>query len=493
VDSGDLQTGSGARWVLALTSVASLMVSLDNQVVATALPAIRVNLHASLGELEWVVNAYTLSFAVLLMTGAALGDRLGRRRMLAAGLGLFTAASAACALAPSAGALIAARAVQGAGAAVVLPLALALVSAAFPPQRRARAIGAFSGVTGLAVLAGPVIGGAVTQGLSWPWIFWLNVPIGLVLAPLVLARIPESTGPSRRLDLGGLALATGGALGLAWGLIRANTVGWRSPQVILALVAGLALATAFVAWERRAPEPMLPLRLFRSRVFSTGNTAGFLMFAALFGLLFFMTQYLQTALGYGPLAAGLRLLPGWGTVFVVSPFAGALAGRVGERPLVAGGMALFAAGLGWEALIARTGLPYRDLVAPLIVAGVGVSTALAPAQSTVMSAVPAGAIGKASGTFNTLRQLGGVFGIAICAAVFAANGSYASPAAFTAGFGPAMAVCAGLALAGSIAGLGTAGRARRAASSGHSEQGHRVPDTAAAGPAKQIARSPATS
>ena len=465
--SGDLQAGSrrGPRWVLALTSVAALMVSLDNQVVATALPVIRVHLHASLAALEWVVNAYTLSFAVLLMTGAALGDRLGRRRMLAAGLSLFTVASAACALAPSAAALITARAVQGAGAALVLPLALALVSAAFPPQKRARAIGIFSSVTGLAVLAGPIIGGAVTQGLSWEWIFWLNVPIGLVLAPLVLARIPESSGPSRSLDIGGLALATGGALGLAWGLIRANSVGWGSPQVTPALAAGLVLAAAFVAWEQRAREPMLPLRLFRSRVFSSGNAAGFCMFAALFGMLFFMAQYLQTGLGYGPLAAGLRLLPGWGALFLVAPLAGALAGRLGERPLIVGGMVMFAAGLGWAAAIARTGLPYRDLVAPLIVAGFGVSAALPPAQSTVMSSVPAAAIGKASGTFNTLRQLGGVFGVAICAAVFAARGGYASPAAFTAGFGPAMGLCAGFALAGAIAGLGTASRGRRSASS----------------------------
>jgi len=204
------------RWVLALTSVASLMVSLDNQVVATALPAIRVHLHASLGALEWTVNAYVLSFAVLLMTGAALGERLGRRRMLAAGLGLFTAASAACALSPGAGALVTARAVQGAGAALVLPLSLALLSAAFPPERRAWALGIFSSVIGLAVLAGPVIGGAVAQGLSWQWIFWLNIPIGLALIPLVLGRIEAGAGRERQasLDPAGLALAIGGALGL---------------------------------------------------------------------------------------------------------------------------------------------------------------------------------------------------------------------------------------------------------------------------------------
>jgi EmrB/QacA subfamily drug resistance transporter len=462
----DLQseTRRGQAWVLALASLASLMVSLDNQVVATALPVIRVHLHASLGALEWVVNAYTLSFAVLLLTGAALGDRLGRRRMLAAGLGLFTAASAACALAPSAGLLIAARTVQGAGAAAVLPLALALVSAAFPPPQRARAIGIFASVSGLAVLAGPVIGGAVAQGLSWEWIFWLNVPIGVVLAPLVLARIPESSGRSRGLDFAGLVLATAAAFGLAWGLIKANSAGWGSPQVTIALGAGVLLAGLFVAWERLAAEPMLPLGMFASRVFAAGNLAGFCMFAALFGMLFFMAQYLQTGLGYGPLPAGLRLLPGWGVLFLVAPFAGALAGRVGERPLIVSGLAVFAAGLGWIALIARTGLAYPDLVAPLAVAGLGVSVAVPPAQSTVMSAVEPALIGKASGTFNTLRQLGGVFGVAIGAAVFSGHGGYATPATFVAGLRPAMFVCAGFALAGAIAGLGTAPRRRPAAS-----------------------------
>src|SRR5262250_732327 len=390
------------RWVLALTSVASLMVSLDNQVVATALPAIRVHLHASLGALEWTVNAYALSFAVLLMPGAALGARLGRRRMLAAGLGLFTAASAACALSPGAGALITARAVQGAGAALVLPLSLALLSAAFPPERRAWALGIFSSVIGLAVLAGPVIGGAVAQGLSWQWIFWLNIPIGLVLIPLVLGRIGASARGQRqaRLDPAGLALAIGGALGLVWGLIRANTVGWSSPEVTGSLTAGAVLTAAFVAWELRAADPMLPVRLFRTRAFCAGNAAGFLMFAALFGMVFFMAQFLQTGLGFGPLSAGLRLLPGWGMLFLVAPVAGAMVRRAGERPLIAGGLALFAAGLGWTALIARTGLPYPDLAAPLVIAGLGISMAIPAAQSSVMSSISPAAIGQASGTFS---------------------------------------------------------------------------------------------
>ncbi len=443
----------GQGWVLALTSAASLMVSLDVQVVATALPVIRLHLHASLAALEWTVNAYTLSFAVLLLTGAALGERLGRRRMLAAGVALFTAASAACALAPNAGALVAARAIQGAGAALMLPLALALLSAAFPPQRRAWALGIFSSITGIAVLAGPVVGGAVTQGLSWPWIFWLNVPIGLVMIPLILARIPATGRTSVSLDPAGLILATGGALGIVWALIRANSIGWASPEIAATLATGIVLAVAFVAWELRVADPMVPLRLFRSRSYAAGNAAAFCVFAVLMAMVFFMAQFLVTGLGYGPLGAGLRLLPGWATLTVIAPFAGTLIGRVGERPLIAGGLTVFAAGLTWIALIARTGLPYWHLVAPLIVAGCGVSVAIPATMSAVMTSVPPAGIGQASGTLNTLRQLGGVFGIAICAAVFAARGGYASTAAFISGFAPAMGACAGLALLGAAAGL----------------------------------------
>ena len=443
----------GPRWVLALTSVVSFMVSLDSQVVATALPVIRVHLHASLAALEWTVNAYTLSFAVLLLTGAAVGERLGRRRMLAAGVGLFTAASAACALAPNAGALIAARAVQGAGAALMLPLALAALSAAFPPQRRAWALGIFSSVTGIAVLAGPVVGGAVTQGLAWPWIFWLNVPIGAVMIPLILTRMTATAGTSANLDPVGLILATGGALGLVWALIRANSVGWAGPETIATLAVGALLAVVFVVWELRTANPMVPVRLFGQRSFAAGNAAAFTVFAMLLALVFLMAQFLQTGLGFDPLGTGLRLLPGWATLTLIAPFAGTLIARVGERPLISGGLTVAASGLAWIALIAHTGLPYEDLIAPLILAGSGASVAIPATMSAVMTSVPPKAIGQASGTLNMLRQLGGVFGIAICAAVFAARGGYASPAEFTRGFGPAMGACAGLALLGAAAAL----------------------------------------
>ena len=318
------------------------MVSLDVQVVATALPAIRLHLHASLAALEWTVNAYTLSFAVLLLTGAALGERLGRRRMLAAGVGLFTAASAACALAPDAGALVAARAIQGAGAALMLPLALALLSAAFPPQRRAWALGIFSSVTGIAVLAGPVVGGAVTQGLAWPWIFWLNVPIGLVMIPLILAKIQTDATERARtsLDPVGLLLATGGALGIVWALIRAGSLGWASPEIVATLVAGSCSRSPSWSGNCAPPTPWCRCACSARGPSRRATRPPSACSPCCLAMVFFMAQFLETGLGYGPLGAGLRLLPGWATLTVIAPFTGALISRVGERPLVAGGLAV---------------------------------------------------------------------------------------------------------------------------------------------------------
>jgi EmrB/QacA subfamily drug resistance transporter len=449
----NIESKSAQTWVLALASVGSLMVALDALVVTTALSTIRLDLGASIEQLEWTVNAYTLSLAVLLMTGAALGDRFGRRRLFTVGLGLFVAASAGCALAPDVGWLIAARAVQGTGAALVMPLALALLSAAFPPERRAWALGIFSGVTGLAVLGGPVVGGAITQGIAWQWIFWLNVPIGLVTILLVIRRIEESFGPRSALDIPGLALATGAALGMVWGLVRGNAAGWGSVEVVAALAAGMLLAVAFVVWELRAREPMLPMRLFRSRAFSSGNASVFFLTASLFGAVFFMAQFLQTAQHHGPLDAGLRLLPWTATLFLIAPIAGARIQRVGERPFIAGGLLLQAVGMGWIALIATPDLAYPQMIAPLIIAGAGISMALPATQSAVVNSVAPQHIGKASGTFSTMRQLGGAFGIAILVAVFAGAGSYASAQAFSDGFASAIGVSAGLSLAGAIAGL----------------------------------------
>ncbi len=455
--------GSAQSWTLGLASAGSFMVVLDLMVVATALTSIRRDLGASISQLEWTINAYTLTFAVLLLTASALGDRFGRRRLFAAGLGLFGAASAACALAPGIGWLIAARAVQGAGAALVMPLALALLNAAYPPERRGWALGVFGGVTGLAALAGPVLGGAVTQAISWPWIFWLNVPIGLLAAVLVFARVRESRGPQAALDLPGLTLGTGAAVGLVWGLVRASAVGWGSPQVVVALLGGALLVAAFIGWERRAAAPMLPMRLFGTRAFSAGNAAVFFLSASVTGAVFFMAQFQQTGLGQGPLDAGLRLLP-WGILpFLVAPKAGALADRIGERPPIVAGLLLQTTAMIWLAVIAQPGLAYVTMVAPMAISGLGLALAMPAVTKAVVGSAAPGDIGKASGTFSTMRQLGGAFGVAALVAAFSAAGSYASPGAFSDGFVTAMGIAAGLALAGAFAGTALPGRRRAAA------------------------------
>jgi EmrB/QacA subfamily drug resistance transporter len=453
-----MTTRRTTTWVVVLTGIGSLMAALDTLVVAAALSTIRLDLGASVEQLEWTVNAYNLAFAVLLMPAAALGDRFGRRRLFASGLALFALASAACALAPEVGWLIAARAVQGAGAALIMPLGLALLSAAFPPERRGAAIGIFSAITGLSVASGPLVGGAVVEGLAWQWVFWLNVPIGLVAAPLAMRKLRESFGSDTALDLTGLALVTGGALGIVWGLVRSSDAGWGSPEVIATLAAGAVLIAAFVAWEARARHPMLPLRLFRSRGFSAGNTVTFLLLAGLFISVFFYAQLLQSALGYGPLSTGLRLVPWTITFLTVAPIAGTLTDRIGERPLIVAGMTLQAVGMLWIALIADPGMSYGAMVAPLVISGVGVSMAIPAAQTAVLGGVGLGDVGRAAGSASMMRELGGVFGIAVAVAVFAAAGGYATPSQFTDGFTPAIAVGAGLALVGALAGLVLPGR-----------------------------------
>jgi EmrB/QacA subfamily drug resistance transporter len=442
------------RWVLGLASLASFMVILDVLVVATALTAIRRHLDASLGDLEWTVNAYTLSFAVLLMTAAAFGERLGRRRVFAAGLAVFAVSSAGCALAPDTAALIAARAVQGTGAAMIMPMALALLNGAFPPARRGWAIGIYGSVTALAAVAGPVLGGAVTQGLGWPWIFWLNVPVALAAIPLALRRLKETARPDgTAVDVPGLLLVTAAALGVVWGLVRGNSVGWGTMETAGPLAAGVVAALAFVAWERRAAHPMLPVRLFRSPAFSAGNAVIFVLNASVTGAIFLMPQFQQVVLGQSPLNAGLRLLP-WGIVpFLIAPRAGALADRIGERSLVVSGLLLQTAGMAWIAAVAAPGVSYLALVFPMSLFGAGFALAIPALTRSVTSTVAAADIGAASGAFSTMRQLGAAFGVAVLGAAFAATGSYASPSAFSSGFVTASGVAAGLALAGAAIGL----------------------------------------
>src|SRR5438874_6832911 len=456
-----MQTPSAHKgWTLAISSLGLFMVALDTLVVTTALPVLRVDLGASLADLEWTVNAYNLAFACLLLTGAALGDRFGRRRMFAIGLALFTAASAAAALSPNVGTLIAARTVQGAGAAIVMPLTLTLISAAFPVEKRGAAIGLWGGIAGLAVAAGPVVGGGVVDGINWHWIFWLNVPLGLVLIPLGLTRLTESYGPRPKLDLVGLPLAGAGLLGLTWGLVRANSVGWGSAEVLATLAAGAVFVAAFLAYERRAQSPMLPLALFRHRGFSAANGVSFFMYAGLFGTLFLMAQYFQTALGYSPLQAGIRLLPWTATPVVIAPIAGSLAGRFGHRPFLVAGLTMQALGLGWVALIAKPDMGYLQLGIALTVAGVGTSLCFPTVANAVMGSVPSAEAGVASGTNSAMRELGGVFGVAVLAAVFTRHGGYSTPHAFVAGFGSALWVAAGVSAIGVAAALIVPGRVR---------------------------------
>jgi EmrB/QacA subfamily drug resistance transporter len=436
------------------------MVALDTLVVTTALPVIRVDLGASLPDLEWTVNIYNLAFACLLLTGAALGDRFGRRRMFAIGLSVFTVASALAALSPGVGALIAARAVQGAGAALVMPLTLTLISAAFPAEKRGAAIGLWGGIAGLAVAAGPVVGGAVVGGMNWHWIFWLNVPIGLALIPLSLLRLTESFGPRPQLDLVGLPLAAAGMFSLTWALIRSTTVGWGSAEVVATLLAGAALVTVFLAWEGRARSPMLPLTLFRHRGFSAPNGVSFFMYAGLFGTLFLMAQFFQNVLGYSPLQAGLRLLPWTATPMVIAPLAGGLADRFGNRPFMTLGMIMQAVGLGWVALIASPSVGYLQLGIALTIAGVGTSLCFPTVANSVMGSVPPEEAGPASGTNSSIRELGGVFGVAVLAAVFTRRGVYTSPQTFVDGFQPALLVGAAFTALGIVAAILAPGRPR---------------------------------
>jgi EmrB/QacA subfamily drug resistance transporter len=448
-------------WTFVITSVALFMVTLDNLVVTTALPVIRTDLNASIEGLEWTVNAYTLTFAVLLLTGAALGDRFGRRRMFTIGIGLFTVASALAALAPSINALIAARALQGVGGAIVTPLTLTILSAGVPADKRGVALGAWGGIGGLAVAMGPLVGGAVVEGISWQWIFWLNVPIGLLLAPLALSRLSESHGPSSKLDLPGLGLASAGLLGIVWGLVRGNGQGWASPEIVGSLGAGLLVLAAFVAWELRAAAPMLPMRFFRSRTFALANVSSLLMFFGMFGSIFLLAQFFQTVQGYGPLGSGLRILPWTAMPIFVAPIAGALSDRLGGHRLMGAGLALQATGLGWLALVSTPTTPYSSLVLPFVISGVGMALFFAPVANVILSAVRPEEEGQASGANNAIRELGGVFGVAVLASIFSRVGGYESGAAFTDGMTTAVWVGAALVAAGSLAAFAITRRPRR--------------------------------
>ena len=433
-------SAASAVATIVVTSVAAFMVALDNLVVTTALPSIREHLHAGLEGLEWTVNAYTLTFAVLLLPAAALGDRLGRRRVFLAGLTLFTLASAAAALSTNAEMLIIARALQGIGGAAVMPLSLTLLSASVPAHRRGAALGVWGAASGLAVALGPVVGGAVTQGASWEFIFWLNVPIGLLLIPAARRVLAEQAGPTTHLDLPGLLLISGGLFGIVFGIVRGNGHGWTSTQVVTAFAVGAVLVAAFLVRENRTDAPMLPLRLFRSRAFTAVNIAALLMSFGMFGSVFLLSQFLQTAMGYSPLAAGLRTLPWTAMPVLVAPIAGPLSDRIGGKPLLAAGLVLQTAGLGWIALLTSTSITYTSLIPAFVLSGIGMGLFFVPVATVVFGSVGVDQQGVASGTNNSFRELGGTMGVAVLGSVFSAAGGFGSKAAFVDGLRPALLV-----------------------------------------------------
>jgi EmrB/QacA subfamily drug resistance transporter len=445
---------AGPLVTVLLTSVAYFMVTLDSLVVVTALPSIHRQFGGGVATLQWTVSAYTMAFGAGIITAAALGDRLGRRRVYTAGLLIFTLGSAACAVAPDAGALIACRAVQGIGAACIMPLGLTLLTSAFPPGRRGAVVGIWGGIAGLAVACGPLVGGAITQGLSWHWIFWVNVPIGIVAAAGARLRLTESHGPAAPLDIPALVLVSAGVGLLIWGIVEGGQSGWGSAQNIAGLILGSGLFAGFLLREVRTSTPMIPLGLFRTATFSAAGAAQFFMSAAIFSAAFLTSQFFQFGLGDTPLATGLRFLPWTAAPLIVAPVAGALSDKLGSRALVVPGLVLQAAGFAWIVWLAGGSRGYADYVPAFIVAGVGISMALPSVTAAGLNAVPPRLLGKAAGTLNTLQQFGVVVGIAVVTAVFNSTGSLASPAAVTHGYRPAMTLAAGLSVCGAVAALG---------------------------------------
>jgi EmrB/QacA subfamily drug resistance transporter len=440
-------------WTLVIVSLGLFMMVLDNLVVNVALPSIRHDLGASIQTLEWTVNAYVLAYAVLLLTGSALGDRLGRKRMFMFGIALFTAGSVGAALSPSIDFLIAARATQGVAAALVTPLTLTLLAEAFPPHQRGLALGVWSGISGIGVALGPLVGGALTQLASWHWIFWVNVPIGIALVPLAASRLVESHGEVKRLDLPGLALASAGLFGVVYGLVRSQSLGWSSAEVVISLIAGTALLVAFVIQELRTDEPMLPMEFFANRAFAVTNAVSLAMYFGMFGSIFFLSQFLQTVLHNSPLEAGVKLLVWTGAVMVVSPLSGFLSERYGSRMFMAVGLGLQAIALGMLASLASVDQSYASMLIPFVLAGSGMAMVFAPSANAVLSSVRIAQTGQASGATNAIRELGGVLGIAVLATVFTSNGSYASPSAYVAGLTPAMWVGAAVLAVGALVAL----------------------------------------
>ena len=446
--------------VLAAVGIPTFMVTLDNLVVSTALPVIRTDLHASITQLQWFVNAYTLPFAAFLLTASALGDRIGRRRMFLAGIVVFTLASLAAGMATESWQLTLARAVQGLGGAAVAPLALTLLAQAVPDHMRTLAVGIWGGISGLGVAVGPVVGGAVVDGLDWHWIFWLNVPVGVVAVILAATVLEESRGGARRLDPLGLALSASGMLLLIWGVVDGPDHGWSSARVLTMLISGTVLISAFIAWQARNKHPMLPLSLFRSRGFSLVNVVTLTFSAGTFGAVFLLAQFFQVVQGLSPLDSGLRTLPWTMAPMVVAPLAGLFGDRIGQRNLIFAGQVLLAGAILWMGLTTSATVSYSHLVAAFAMAGVGMGLTFAPISTMALASVTEQQRGVASGASNTIRELGVAVGVAALASIFSSYGSYATHASFVDGLRPAVLTGAAIVAAGAVVALWLPGRRR---------------------------------
>jgi len=419
-------------WLTILAaSLPMFMATLDNLVVTNALPVLQRDLGASIEQLQWFINAYSLSFASLILMAVALGDRFGRRRVFVMGIAVFSVASALCALSTSPDTLIAARVLQGLGAAALMPLSLAILAGSVPKKVRPLAIGIWGGVAGLGVALGPLIGGAVVEGFTWHAIFWLNVPVGLVAIPLIYRALGEAFGDRVRLDVVGLALAATGVFGLVFGIVRGNDAGWASGQVLAGLLGGGGLVLAFLWWEGRVSDPLLPLHLFRDRSFSAANAVGITLSLGMFGAVFILIQFLQVVQGYSPLHAGVLTMPWTMAPLIVAPLSGLIAPRVGTRALIVTGLTFQASGLAWIALVTSPTVAYSSLVPAFVVAGVGMGLVFAPSATAVLANMRDEDHAKASGTNSTLREIGVALGIAILTAVFTAAGGEFTPTGFT--------------------------------------------------------------
>jgi EmrB/QacA subfamily drug resistance transporter len=440
------------RRTVILASVTAFMVGLDVLVIMTALPTLLQTLRATASGLGWTVSAYEIGFAASILTSSALGDRYGRRAVFVAGVAIFTAGSAWCALSSASGIgmLITARAFEGIGGGTSMALGLAIITEVTPPAKRGTAFGIWGAIMGMAVACGPLVGGVILHFLSWQWIFWVNVPIGMTLIVLSMVSIKETRGDVRRLDLIGLTLATAAILLILQALIRGGSVRWSDPTIIVGLVAGISALWAFLHWERRCSHPMIPLTMFRNRRFAGGCAASFALGAGLYGNAFIFSQYLQLAVGADSFGVGLRLLPWVAAGPVVAPLAGVLADKLGERPIIAAALAMFAAAFFAIGLLVMSGHTYATLIVPLLVAGTGVAAAFPSTATAVMRSVDSGRFATASGVSNAIRQAGAAFGVAVAVAMFSTFGGYESGPQFFDGFGAAVITLAAVTLLGVI-------------------------------------------